>query len=938
MTTVLGKTFASNDERREYFRTELRKKLPELKQIEGFPIGEDEDIIALSDPPYYTACPNPWLNDFIADWEREKENVPSRVRDFHVAEPYASDVSEGKSNPIYNAHSYHTKVPHPAIMRYILHYTQPGDIVLDGFAGTGMTGVAAQLCGKPDMEIKAKIEREWKEQFGEGAKPRWGTRKAICGDLSPIASFIAYNYNTPVDVEAFERESKRILAEVEDECSWVYTTLHCPSLFNAEQVVKQRETINQKASLPDLERIADLKEKFQMFENALIEKLRPRSEPRELLTQENFDKLAGELGLDKGFVQLAKINYTVWSDVFICSHCGEEIIFYDVAVNPEQGTVSENFICRKCETIHTKKTVEKAFQTIFDEVLGEAIQQAKTTPVLINYTTGKIRANKLSSPFDEFLIDIIENNTIEEWFPSERMPEGGETRRNDRSGITHTHHFYSKRNLYILAKVRKIIQSSQQRLLFNSQLINISKLNRYRPGVSFPYNPLSGTFYIGSQVSEANIFDALKNKIGRIRLAFEMIQERQIVTSQSAVDFQNVANKVDYIFTDPPFGANLAYSELSSLWESWLKVKTNNKTEAIENKPQGKYLLDYQELMTSCFAEYFRLLKSGKWMTVEFSNTSAAVWNGIQMAIQRSGFIIANVAALDKQQGSFKAVTTPTAVKQDLVISCYKPSEEFETKFGTLTGATGVWEFVHEHLEHLPPTIKKAGKSTAVVERSPKILYDRLITFYLMRNLPLPIDAADFQAGLRQRFDERDGMFFTKEDAAKYDEEQGIANQKGEQLRLVFDLIYSESDAVLWLQDRLKKRPQTYQDIQPDYRKANVANRKGEIPTELGTLLEENFIQMSDNRWRVPDLNEAKDRETLRNKSLLKEFGDYVTLASGGKKLKEVRVEALRVGFKDSWERKNFKTIITVADKIPNNILLEDEQLLMYYDIAQNFV
>ena len=181
-------------------------------------------------------------------------------------------------------------------------------------------------------------------------------------------------------------------------------------------------------------------------------------------------------------------------------------------------------------------------------------------------------------------------------------------------------------------------------------------------------------------------------------------------------------------------------------------------------------------------------------------------------------------------------------------------------------------------------------------------------------------------------------MFFLKNQAAEYDKAQGIATEKGEQLRLVFDLIYSESDALLWLQERLKTRPQKYNEIMPDYRIANVANRKGEIPTELGTLLEENFIQNNDDTWRVPDLNEAKDREALRNKSLMKEFDEYVTLASGGKKLKEVRVESLRVGFKTNWERKDFKTILTVAEKIPNNILLEDEQLLMYYDIALNFV
>ena len=67
--TIFGKSFTNDNERRQYFQDELRKKLPELKKLEGFPIGEDDDIINLSDPPYYTACPNPWLNDFVTEWE-----------------------------------------------------------------------------------------------------------------------------------------------------------------------------------------------------------------------------------------------------------------------------------------------------------------------------------------------------------------------------------------------------------------------------------------------------------------------------------------------------------------------------------------------------------------------------------------------------------------------------------------------------------------------------------------------------------------------------------------------------------------------------------------------------------------------------------------------------------------------------------------------------
>jgi hypothetical protein len=244
--TCLGQTFASEEERRKFFTDILREKLrdPDFRAIEGFPIAEDEDILALSDPPYYTVCPNPWVSDFITEWEREKP-TPDEETPYH-REPFAADVSEGKNDPIYNAHSYHTKVPHKAIMRYILHYTDPGDIVFDGFCGTGMTGVAAQMCG--DREVVASLGYQVepdgtilkKEYSKEEDKEIWipfsrlGARRAVLNDLSPAATFIAYNYNTPVDVKEFEKEANRILTEVEEECGWMYTTLHNPSAEKLE--------------------------------------------------------------------------------------------------------------------------------------------------------------------------------------------------------------------------------------------------------------------------------------------------------------------------------------------------------------------------------------------------------------------------------------------------------------------------------------------------------------------------------------------------------------------------------------------------------------------------------------------------------------------------------------------------------------------------------
>ena len=120
----LGQTFPSDEARREHYLKLLAEKLkdPAFRKIEGFPIGSDEDILALSDPPYYTACPNPFIEDFVKTHGR-----PYQSAEKYSKEPFTSDVSEGKNDPIYTAHSYHTKVPHKAIMRYILHYmSHPG--------------------------------------------------------------------------------------------------------------------------------------------------------------------------------------------------------------------------------------------------------------------------------------------------------------------------------------------------------------------------------------------------------------------------------------------------------------------------------------------------------------------------------------------------------------------------------------------------------------------------------------------------------------------------------------------------------------------------------------------------------------------------------------------------------------------------------------------
>ncbi|MCI6628664.1 MAG: hypothetical protein MR722_04735, partial [Bacteroidales bacterium] len=92
-------------------------------------------------------------------------------------------------------------------------------------------------------------------------------------------------------------------------------------------------------------------------------------------------------------------------------------------------------------------------------------------------------------------------------------------------------------------------------------------------------------------------------------------------------------------------------------------------------------------------------------------------------------------------------------------------------------------------------------------------------------------------------------------------------------------------------------------------------------------------------KWRLPNIQDDVDKFKLRTKALLKEFKLYVEQASKPKaKIKEVRVEAVRAGFKQCYIDKDFQTIVTVGDKIPQNLLEEDEILLQFYDIAVNHI
>lgn len=409
------------------------------------------------------------------------------------------------------------------------------------------------------------------------------------------------------------------------------------------------------------------------------------------------------------------------------------------------------------------------------------------------------------------------------------------------------------------------------------------------------------------------------------------------------------------------------YSELSFVREAWLKVITENTKEAIENKAQNKTLGEYTQLMSEAFKEAYRILKPGHWITVEFSNTQAIVWNALQFVIQNAGFVIASVDALNKKRGGFHAMITTTAVKQDLVISAYKPSDNSIKMMREQSNTTdSAWTFINQHLEKLPIFIGAKGEASIITERTPRILFDRMIAYHVQNGLPVPISSAEFQSGVAQRFPMRDGMAFLESQVAEYDKKRTLVKEFSQMSLFVSD----ENSAIEWIRQQLMKKPQTRQDLHPQFMKEIQHIAKHEQLPELDDLLVQNFLRYEGeevvpdqisaylrrnyheyrglennddklkekamNRWYVPDPNKQADLDKLREKSLLREFESYVeVLSTNKKKLKQFRTEAIRAGFKKAWSEKDYEKIVTVGDRLPETVIQEDDKLLMYYDNAQ---
>jgi 16S rRNA G966 N2-methylase RsmD/predicted RNA-binding Zn-ribbon protein involved in translation (DUF1610 family) len=492
-----------------------------------------------------------------------------------------------RTDRIYNCHAYLTKVPVAAIRPFVEQLSRPGEIVLDPFAGSGMTGIAAAMLG----------------------------RRARLADISVLGQHIAHGYLTEVSPSAYREAGARVVEEA-------------------------------RAALGDLYRTR------RTSDGALLE-----------------------------------LKRTVWSFTYVCPACSKSMVYYRHLRN--NGTAQPTG-CPTCGEKFVRRSWSKA-----DDV---------PVQVVVPGENGRLVEQDVQD-LDLSAIERALADPRQTRVPSEPIEEHREMYRRSalgKHGLTETKAFFSPRNAIALVELWDAIahipdEHMRRKLRFAFTAILTRASRRYQWGPKRPLNAQNQTYYIAPVYYEWNVFDLFLRKVeAAIRADEELFRAEPLFAHDIAGNVRyDIATadaldhiedeSIDYVFTDPPFGSNIFYSDMNLFHEAWLGQKTQHTREAVMHttgRKKNSAAERYEALLRGAFSETFRVLKPGRLMSVVFGNSNGAIWGLVQRSLRDAGFasVPVHVAILDKGQRSVKGLNSGSegVVTVDLVLTVRKPMPDQE--------------------------------------------------------------------------------------------------------------------------------------------------------------------------------------------------------------------------------------------------------------------
>lgn len=379
------------------------------------------------------------------------------------------------------------------------------------------------------------------------------------------------------------------------------------------------------------------------------------------------------------------VRQVIWSDVVACPRCGVETTYADARVRYAPLRFDSTFACR-CGFLGAPDDWARVTEDFTDTWTGETLKRRKRVPWKVYGKSSSGNWSRPATAADGSAEAVSRTTALPEGTPISQLEWGDLHRKGYHQGMTHLHHLYTARNFRALATLWQLIDDQPEALREALRLLVLSynaSHSTLMTRVVLKKNSKdfivtgaqSGVLYVSGLPVEKNIFTGLRRKIAVFEKAFDLLHGVEgvvdVVTGSSA-HLHLANNTVDYVFTDPPFGGYIPYSEINQINELWLGQTTKTEEEAIISPAQGKSLDSYRGLLTSVFTEVARVMKHDAEATLVFHSSQAAVWQALVGSLRDSGLAVAAASILDKTQPSFKQVNGHVAVSGDPLLRLRK--------------------------------------------------------------------------------------------------------------------------------------------------------------------------------------------------------------------------------------------------------------------------
>jgi DNA modification methylase/DNA-directed RNA polymerase subunit RPC12/RpoP len=472
--------------------------------------------------------------------------------------------------------------------------------------------------------------------------------------------------------------------------------------------------------------------------------------------------------------QRVPADWFEWSNVYACPHCRTTCVISNCG-KPKPGL----YKCKSCRKTFAPLDAKRLRQVLVKVSLR--CSACGFRGIVDASKSDKAKANQTErDPSPE----------VSQAIPRDLIPDGNMPRENalSRRGILRFSDFFTKRNLVANALLRNASRGQNNHFLllaFSASLKTTNNLVQrvkgfaggqpewsrhafWPPEVSGELNvwrafarsylavrrgKRHGITYLGANAVEANHFDDL---VGKANFW---------IMNGSSHDLPVPNDSVDAIITDPPYGSNVQYLEMSNFWLVWMKDELGitlnlSEFEAIETRRQGipnaKSHGHYMNMLLRIFKECHRVLKPGRWMVMTFHNKKFSVWNALHLAAHDAGFRLPEHDAMIYQPPIrlYEAIShtkSAGSMLGDFVLSFQKVATV--PKFKILEHAE-----IGRQLERLAAEAVLHHRGATL-----SVIYMKLMPWLLNNNLLDKIGEKEVVPYLQANFEEREGLWRLKD-------------------------------------------------------------------------------------------------------------------------------------------------------------------------------